>query len=182
MRPLRIRSSYGLLLAVCLVTDAAGTAEEHLRVPVQRAVPLVGGKPLPHSPEEVEDQSRAGARTFTFGALGSTASRAVIKCEENGVAHNESLEVSANLYQRGGLWKTSCAVLFGFRNKRKAGAGLPGRAGRHLLDHGQDQLAIAVIQADRVTPDLAEKAHFIVGELRQSFVAVIVARLGEELR
>ena len=40
-----------LLLTVGLTACAASTAKKHLSVPVQRAVPLVGGKPLTHPPE-----------------------------------------------------------------------------------------------------------------------------------
>jgi hypothetical protein len=56
------------------------------------------------------------------------------------------------------------------------------RVRRHLLDHGEHEFAVAVVQAGGVAADLAEEADFVVGELRQSLGTVAVAGLGEELR
>src|SRR6202011_1288525 len=53
---------------------------------------------------------------------------------------------------------------------------------RHLLDHGQHQPAVTVIQADRVASNLAEKTDFIVGKLGQIPGPVAMSGLGEELR
>jgi hypothetical protein len=53
---------------------------------------------------------------------------------------------------------------------------------RHLLNHGQHQLAVAVVEADGVSADLAEKADFVIGQLRKVFVSVGVSGIGEELR
>ncbi len=53
---------------------------------------------------------------------------------------------------------------------------------RHLLDHGQHQLAVAVVQIGGVAADLAEEADFIFGKLWQPFRAVTVTRFREELR
>src|SRR6202034_781635 len=56
------------------------------------------------------------------------------------------------------------------------------RIRRHLLNHGQDQLAVAVIEVGGIAANLAQEADFVVGKLRQSLGAVGVARFGEELR
>src|SRR5215469_15266026 len=56
------------------------------------------------------------------------------------------------------------------------------RVRRHLLDHGEHEFAVAVVESDRVAANLAEEADFVVGELRQSPRAVAVSRLGKELR
>src|ERR1700685_4023928 len=53
---------------------------------------------------------------------------------------------------------------------------------RHLLDHGEDQLAVAVIEVGGVAADLAEETDFVVGELRQSLRAGAGAGFGEEWR
>src|SRR5579872_990707 len=53
---------------------------------------------------------------------------------------------------------------------------------RHFLDHGEDKLAVAVVQVGGVAADLAEKADFIVGKLGQPLGAVVMPRFREELR
>src|SRR5574341_1402865 len=56
-------------------------------------------------------------------------------------------------------------------------------AGGHFLDHGQHQLAVAVVEVGGVAPHLAEEAHLVLAELRQVAGVAVVARLvGEELR
>src|SRR5208337_334611 len=52
----------------------------------------------------------------------------------------------------------------------------------HLLDHRQDELAVAVVEVGGVAANLAEEADFVMGKLRQSLRAIAVAGLGEELR
>src|SRR5712691_3800411 len=69
---------------------------------------------------------------------------------------------------------------------RRARSGDRGRSllgiRRHFLHHGEDQLAVAVIEVGGVAADLAEEADFVVRELRQSLGAVAVAGFGKELR
>src|SRR5215467_6283355 len=67
------------------------------------------------------------------------------------------------------------------------GAGSPPRAafpllGRHFLDHGDDQLAVAVVEIRGVAADLGEEAEFVIRKLGKSFRSVVVAGLGEEVR
>src|SRR5580693_7710134 len=52
----------------------------------------------------------------------------------------------------------------------------------HLLDHGQNQLAITVVEAYGVAADLAEEADLVIGKLGQPFGSVAVTGFGEELR
>src|ERR1700686_4535755 len=56
------------------------------------------------------------------------------------------------------------------------------RIRRHFLDHGENQLAVAVVQTSGVAADLTEEAHFVIGKLRQSLGTVAVAGFGEKLR
>ncbi len=54
--------------------------------------------------------------------------------------------------------------------------------GRHFLNHGEDELAIAVVQAGGIATDLAEEADLVIRQLRQSLGAVAVIGIGKELR
>ena len=67
--------------------------------------------------------------------------------------------------------------LIGEMQKRQ----LPAGTGRHFLDHGENELSIAVVQIGGVTANLAQEADFIIGKLGQSLGTVIVARLREKL-
>ena len=52
----------------------------------------------------------------------------------------------------------------------------------HLLDHGNDQLAVTVIQVRRVAADLREEANLIFSELRTGFGGAVLGGVREELR
>src|SRR5664279_1127226 len=55
-------------------------------------------------------------------------------------------------------------------------------AGRHLLDHGDYQLAIAVVQVGRVAANLRQETHFILRQFGYVLVAVVTGPSAEELR
>src|ERR1700730_9868328 len=76
----------------------------------------------------------------------------------------------------GGL--SNMSEIRSFRSQKLAAALLR----RHLLNHRQHQLAVAVVQADGVAANLAQEADFVVGELGKIFRAFGVSGFGEELR
>lgn len=46
---------------------------------------------------------------------------------------------------------------------------LPTGTGCHLLNHGQNELAVTVVEIGSVAADLAQEANFVIAELRQTF-------------
>src|ERR1019366_1734991 len=55
-------------------------------------------------------------------------------------------------------------------------------AGRHLLDHGDYQLAIAVVQVGRVAANLRQETHFVLRQFGYVLVTVVTGPSAEELR
>src|SRR5437879_5716968 len=53
---------------------------------------------------------------------------------------------------------------------------LSSRTRRHFLNHGQNQLAVALVEAHGVAPNLAQEADFIVAQLRQTLRSIAVSR------
>src|SRR5271168_1455777 len=110
---------------------------------------------------------------YTYGRFGSIKNLSMVPtlwAKAHDVASNDTTAVNLD-------------KSFPQRNRHRTDkrSSLPRRIGRHLLHHSQHQLAVAVIQAHGVAADLAEKADFIIGELRQSLAAVGVASFGEKL-
>lgn len=51
----------------------------------------------------------------------------------------------------------------------------------HFLDHGDHQLAVAVIQAAGVAPNLGQETEFVVRKLGEGLRSVVVARFREKV-
>src|SRR5437868_5051500 len=89
-------------------------------------------------------------------------------------------------------WRAACweTVKRPFYKKKIAPAGAMGfapirlaaGARGHLFDHGDHQLAVTIVQVAGIAANLAQKADFVVRQLRHRLgVAVVVAGFGEEL-
>src|SRR3954465_15161558 len=51
--------------------------------------------------------------------------------------------------------------------------GLFAGAGGHLLDHGEHQLAVAIVEVGRVAADLSQEANFVFRKLRDGLAAAV---------